>query len=199
MSKAACTLGCLWIEGEASGTCLLINSVNWVGESGTSQPAGSVHQPTLTVWFEERPWVLRAVGETEAQVLWQRGVELGLRDLIRKCVKSKQVFPITGCGLGPLGRDSPFLPWAACPSTSPRLSLLLLKAPDCGLLLQPCQGPTLCPPGPALGRRSTATLHVLLPGGLSASHQTESSDRVLLMVGASVPGMLKMLNKFPIG
>lgn len=47
---------------------LLINSVNWVGESGTSQPAGPVHQPTLTVWFEERPWVLRAVGETEAQV-----------------------------------------------------------------------------------------------------------------------------------
>lgn len=37
-----------------------------------------------------------------------------------------------------------------------------------------------------------------MPSGLSASHQAEGSDRVLLMIGALVPGPLKMLSKFPI-
>lgn len=58
VSKAAGTLGALWVEGEASGTDLLINSVNWVDELGTSQPAGSIHLPTLTVQFEERAQVI---------------------------------------------------------------------------------------------------------------------------------------------
>lgn len=58
MSKAAGTLGTLWTEGKASGTDLIINSVNWVDELGMSQPAGSVHQHTLTVQFEERPQVI---------------------------------------------------------------------------------------------------------------------------------------------
>ena len=58
MSKAAGTLSALWIEGEACGTDLIINSVNWADELGTSQPAGSVHQPTITVQFEERPQVV---------------------------------------------------------------------------------------------------------------------------------------------
>ena len=32
VSKAAQTLGLLWVEGEASGTDLLINGANWVDE-----------------------------------------------------------------------------------------------------------------------------------------------------------------------
>lgn len=72
----------------------------------------------------------------------------------------------------------------------------LFKSPVWLPLLQPCQGPTLWPPGPALGCHSIISLQVPLPGGLSASHQMEGSDCFLLMVGASVPGMLKMLCKF---
>ena len=58
VSKAAGTLGVLWVEGEASGTDLLINGANWVDELGTLQTADSVHQPTVTVQFEERPQVI---------------------------------------------------------------------------------------------------------------------------------------------
>lgn len=118
------------------------------------------------------------------------------RDFIWKWVKSEQ-----GCGLGPLRRESPASPsmglWPLClPLAFP--SSCLLKSPDRPPLLQPCQGPSLWPPGPALGCHSVITLQVPLPSGLSASHQAEGSDRILLMVGASVPGPLKMFRKFPI-
>ena len=107
------------------------------------------------------------------------------RDLIQKWVKSEQ-----GCGFSPLGRDIPSLPSMGLRPLHLPLAFPfshVLKSPGWLPLLQPCQGPTLWPQGPALGCHSIITLQVPLPGGLSASHQMEGSDCFLLVVGASVP------------
>lgn len=135
---------------------------------------------------------LKAVGETEAQVLWQRRAETssGSGSSLNKAVAlvlwGERPLCLPSMGLRPL-----YLPLAI-------LFSCLLKSPDWPPLLQPCQGPTLWPPGPALGFHSIITLRVALPSGLSASHQTEGSDRILLVAGASVPSPLKMLSKFPV-
>lgn len=182
----------LWSEGEASGTGLLINSANWLGESGgrcsLQAPCISLH---LLYSLRRDLISLRAVRETEAQVLWQKEAELALETSSKSVSSLNKSSRVTGCGLGPLERDSSF---PGVPAPLPRLSLLLLQSPDSSLLLWPCQGPALYPSGPALA--CTVALHIPLPGGLSASHQVEGSDCTLLGVGASVPGTWKMLSKF---
>ena len=119
---------------------------------------------------------LKAVGETEAQVLWQRTAETssGSGSSLNKAVAlvlwGERPLRLPSMGLRPL-----YLPLAFPFSR-------LLESPDWPPLLQPCQGPTLWPPGPALGCHSIITLWVPLHSGLSASHQTEGSDSKLFKV-----------------
>lgn len=115
---------------------LFLDSVNRVGESGALQPADSVPQLTLSVGGKTLGHGGR-LGRLRPRSCGSKGQSWGF--LIQKWNNSQQLF--LHHKLRPLsfGESLPF------PSVSPRLSFSCrLKAPDCGPLLQPGQGPESC-------------------------------------------------------